>query len=88
MNAALGEASIDLEPDRSRQFSLLLIEAVKVFCSEFESCGDMEQVSGLCGLIEGSLVLLDVRDHVRRPPLLHPVMDSLGYAPLARHLGT
>jgi len=52
----------------ARQFSLLLIEAVKVFCSEFESCGDMEQVSGLCGLIEGSLVLLDVRDHVRRPP--------------------
>jgi hypothetical protein len=47
----------------------------------------MQQVSGLCGLIEGSLVLLDVRDHVLRPPFLHPVLDSLGYAPLARHLG-
>jgi len=79
---------LTLRPTARASFSLLLIEAVKVFCSEFESCGDMEQVSGLCGLIEGSLVLLDVRDHVRRPPLLHPVMDSLGYAPLARHLGT
>jgi hypothetical protein len=38
MKAALGEALIDLEPDRSRQFSLLLIKAVKVVRSEFQSC--------------------------------------------------
>jgi hypothetical protein len=47
MKAALGEALIDLEPDRSRQFSLLLIKAVKVVRCEFKSCCNMQQVTSL-----------------------------------------
>ena len=43
-HSALGEGLMDLESYGSREFSLLLIEAVKVVRSEFESCGNMQQV--------------------------------------------
>ena len=42
------EALADLEPDRSCEFSLLLVKAVKASCAEFERGRNMQQVRSAC----------------------------------------
>jgi len=83
MNAALGGASVDLEPDRSRELSLLLIEAIKVVRSEFERCRNMQQVrsagptpsGGLSGQLAGPFKGLFWKRAQQKDPIAHIFLE-------------
>ena len=78
-----GEALIDLESYGARQFSLLLIEAVKVVRSQFESCGNMQQFRstgpqarrGSTGQLAGSLKDLLGKRAQEKDPIAHVFLE-------------